>query len=753
MVAGPTPPGGREPPEGPHAVMSEARDESGGPNSSFTIHAQMCRDGKAPGFGPAAPALRPVAAVRPAEPRFAPKAVAHCYRFSGFAAAGVGTVAFATLVTRWPPVATLLASLQPLSGTKSNSAIGLLLAALSLALLRRPEGGETQPRRLWAARALALAIGGIGLVTVAEYLSDSDLGVDQLLVRDRITTAGNLYPGRMSLITAIVFLLVALALLTVDFRIPGANRASQSLALLVPILPSLALLGHLYDIPVLFSLFEGSRIAQPTAISLCALGLGICTLRPTQGWMQGLNADGLAGHMARILLPLTLFAPVLVGWLRLEGQRRGFYGTEFGIALQVLTTALFLGIVAVVLGSILGREERQRISAEAILTDREEQLRLAIDGASLGVWSWNIGSGALEESARGRAMLGLAGDDELTHSTFLAALHSEDREPYERAISRSLAERTALESDLRISWPNGSQHWIALKGLGDYGPSGEALRMRGVMLDIDDRKRGERERDSLLAALETRTRELEQVIYVTSHDLRSPLVNIQGFSQELATAIAKLSALLARPESSLPVDESVRSILQDDIPESLAFIQGSATRMDGLLRGLLALSRAARAHPRMLPVDIDRLVEEVVAGLRYEIDRRGTVVNLAALPPCLGDVDQLGRVFANLFENALKFLDPARAGQIAISAERADGVVVYSVADNGVGIAEGYQDKIFEIFHRLDPSGTVGEGLGLSIVEKIVQLHGGRVWVSSEPGIGSTFHVELQATDSPEVPS
>jgi signal transduction histidine kinase len=138
----------------------------------------------------------------------------------------------------------------------------------------------------------------------------------------------------------------------------------------------------------------------------------------------------------------------------------------------------------------------------------------------------------------------------MTHERFLAALHPQDRPLTEATIAQSLAEHTPYALEYRCRWPDGSVHWIAAKGLAYYDRTGTAVRVRGVVLDIDERRRGESEREALVTALELRTREFEQVVYVTSHDLRSPLVNIQGFSQELARSITEIETLLPELDDS-----------------------------------------------------------------------------------------------------------------------------------------------------------------------------------------------------------
>ncbi len=688
-----------------------------------------------------------------AEPHFSDTALRHCRSLSAVAAGAVGAVAIAVLVG-WMLRREALVGVVPGSvGIKVNTAVALLLAAVALALLRQPHSGVLSAARLRTSRLLAAVGGGIGATTLLEYMTGFDFGVDEVLVRDFAAAIVTSSPGRMSPITAASFLLLALAMLAVDRPWRGATRLSQTLSLLTPILPALALLGYLYDVPPLYGLFRGSQIAPPTAACFVLLGLGVAALRPTEGWMRTMTLDGLAGRMARALLPLSLLAPVAIGWLRLQGQRAGLYGTEFGIALQVLATALLLSIVAVAIGSVLGRQERQRLLAEAAVADREQQLRLAVESADLGVWSWDIATGALEWSDRCRALFGVGPAEPMTYERFLAALHPQDRERNEAIVAQALAAHAPYNLEYRSLWPDGSIHWIAARGLGYYDRTGTPVRMRGVALDIDERKRSDSEREALVLALEQRSRELEQVVYVTSHDLRSPLVNIQGFSEELARSIAEIETLLPERGDAPAVGPTLRSILHQDIPEALGYIRKSAARMDDLLCGLLELSRAGRTHPSMLPVDMNQLIAEAIAGLEYEIERHGVAVEIAELPPCLGDANQLAQVFANLLGNAVKFLDPARPGRLEVDAETSDGTsrVVYHVRDNGVGIDPNHQGKIFEIFHRLDPAGSPGDGLGLSIVQKLVALHGGRVWVDSAPGSGSTFHVELTAAATPEV--
>ena len=115
------------------------------------------------------------------------------------------------------------------------------------------------------------------------------------------------------------------------------------------------------------------------------------------------------------------------------------------------------------------------------------------------------------------------------------------------------------------------------------------------------------------------------------------------------------------------------------------------------------------------------------------------------LPSCFGNDDQITQMFSNLLNNALKYLDPSRPGKIHITGRQEGDRIIYCVADNGIGIPVKYQKRVFEIFHRLNPEDTNGEGLGLTIVSKIIGSHGGDIWIESEPGKGSRFFISLSA--------
>jgi PAS domain S-box-containing protein len=269
----------------------------------------------------------------------------------------------------------------------------------------------------------------------------------------------------------------------------------------------------------------------------------------------------------------------------------------------------------------------------------------------------------------------------------------------------------------------------------------------GIVRDITQRKKIEEQRDQLARTVAEKNKELEAIIYVASHDLRSPLVNVQGFSRELTLARQKLQSLLGGRRTTVHSPEKseaeVETILNADIPEAVEYIQSSVAKMDTLLSGLLRVSRLGRAAMRSERLDMTRMLGEISRTLEYQLKEAGATLEVGPLPVCWGDAGLINQVFTNLLDNAIKYLDRSRPGMISVSGRADDGQAIYTVEDNGIGIAPNHQDKVFEIFHRLDPASGSGEGLGLTIVQRVLERHQGKVWVESEAGKGSRFFVCL----------
>lgn len=291
--------------------------------------------------------------------------------------------------------------------------------------------------------------------------------------------------------------------------------------------------------------------------------------------------------------------------------------------------------------------------------------------------------------------------------------------------------------------------------------------VNAIVRDVTERKRIEQHilalNQELEARVKARTAELEETnrqlartseeneafVQGVSHDLRSPLVNLEGFSRELAMACGDLRDMLQTPGLPVEVRDRAAALVDHDIGESIGYIQTAVTRLSGIIDALLRLSRAGRVEYRPQSADVTAAANRVVSALHGSILAAGAEVTVDSLPPAWADPLVVEQAFANLIGNAVKYLAPGRSGRVRVWA--LDGVSagerVYFVDDNGRGIPSAYAALVFQPFHRLAPEAAPGEGMGLALTRRMLARQGGRVWFEPNPeGTGTRFAIALPAS-------
>jgi signal transduction histidine kinase len=638
------------------------------------------------------------------------------------------------------------------------------LAAVSLWLISPVEPLSWQ--RI-AGTTLASLVTLLGSWVLVACVAGWDAGVDRLLFADRLGA------NRMAPNTAFHFVLVGLALLTLDAPARG-QRVSQWLAISASIGALMSLVGYAYGARTLYGVANYIPMALNTAILFAVMALGILCSRPDRGVVAILTARQVGGVMARRLLPAAIFIPAGLGFLRVMGQHAGLYDMEFGAALMVVLTVVMLVGAVVITAAALNETDAQRRQAEETVQLYSDVVRQM----PIGLTIWRLEDPEDPRSLRfisaNPASFDLLGVEltTLINRRILEAFPAvpENHLTIYADVARSGRNCRSLEcvyGDDRVATNTWSVRAFPLPdrcvGLAFENISARKAAEARIHKLNEELEQRVAERTTQLAEanreLLQKNRENEMFVYSVSHDLRSPLVSLQGFSKELGLTCADLQSLLSNPTIPEDFQQQATTLLERGVRQSIHFIQSAVVRLGNIIDALLRLSRAGRVEYQQQAVDVARIVSRVVDSTSLAQFDGAVEIKVGELPPCMGDPTALEQVFGNLIGNAIKYRDPERPCEIEIGcAARAEGgameslhrEVTYYVKDSGLGISEASKEKVFLAFKRAHPTVAEGEGMGLAIVRRIVERHGGSIWVESKVGQGSTFFLSLPSAPALE---
>ena len=371
------------------------------------------------------------------------------------------------------------------------------------------------------------------------------------------------------------------------------------------------------------------------------------------------------------------------------------------------------------------REITEEKRAKQVLEESEERFRLLFQQAAVGIKRLTPQERMLEVNDKFCEILGYS-REELLSLSLKDYTHPDDWPPERTQVARLLAreissytiEKRCLRKDGRVIWvrvtsslPSGSDRpiewWIS------------------VVEDITHDKQADETVRRTADELARSNKDLEQFAYVASHDLQEPLRMVAGYLQLLS--------------------ERYRGQIDEKADKYIAYAVDGAARMSTLIRDLLAYSRVSTRAEELSPTSSQDALDFALKNLQSAIEESGAAVTHDPLPVVRADKTQLTQVLQNLVGNALKFRDPERPPQIHVGVQQEQGRWTFSVADNGEGFEQQYEEKIFVIFQRLHGRGSFpGTGIGLAICRRIVERHGGRIWAHGEPGKGSTFFSPFQ---------
>jgi PAS domain S-box-containing protein len=393
---------------------------------------------------------------------------------------------------------------------------------------------------------------------------------------------------------------------------------------------------------------------------------------------------------------------------------------------------VFAAALLLVSFSLLRGENLRRRAAEALARTHAAQAQDLYDNAPCGYHTCDENAIFLTINRTELQWLGYTREELVGKMCLLDLLTPRSRPQFIAGLDVLKERGWVNDIELELRRKDGSTFIASVNATASFDAEGKYLTSRSSLFDVTERHKARVEIEHLNAKLrahagdlETANRELESFSYTVSHDLRAPLRAINGFATILK--------------------EDYGSSLQGEGVRLLGVIRDSAKRMGGLIDDLLAFSRLGRAPLHRGAVDMRSLVREVVAEITQNEGLGKAALNIGPLPPAFGDRSLLRQVWSNLLQNGLKYSSTKETPNVTVEGEVRGGEIVYWVADNGVGFDMRFYDKLFGVFQRLhdETQNFPGTGVGLAIVHRIVERHGGRVWAEGEPDKGARFYFGL----------
>jgi PAS domain S-box-containing protein len=643
--------------------------------------------------------------------------------------AGIGSAIAGLLVlTGWVFEMEVLKRVQPgFTSMNPMAACCFVVGGLAMMAICR---GWLRPALILSALVAALASLKILDFTFVQ------VPVDRILFADRLGDAGAT-PSRMAPNTAIAFLLIGLSLAAATIKGSRAALLSQALGGGVLLISMFALIGYGFGMDQLHRVGPFIPMAIHTAVLLLILSIGLFSLAPEKGIMRVLRDGGAAGSLARTILPLALLIPVAVGAMRLWGQEQGYYGTEAGIALQVVanvlvTSALLISSIVALYHSDSGRRRREQALARS-----EARYRLAETVASVGHWRMDLPSLGIEWSDELFRICGIDKKSGAPSATQMLELyHPDDRGRVRESVRAALREGRDWQYRVRLCRPDGDLRHVSSQGVCERDADGKLTSIFGVFADVTELERARCQAEAATAAKAA-------FLANMSHEIRTPLNGVMGFAELL-----------------------LAGGLEPQQKRHATLILDSAQVLLKLLNDILDVSKidAGQLEVAAEPLDLGHQLRQCVRLMESPAQKKGLALSLSLDPTLprhiVGDGLRIRQVILNLLGNAVKFTDRGSVAVVAAESVSLAGVrqLQIKVTDTGVGIPPARQASVFEEFVQADASISRrfgGSGLGLSISRRLIALMGGNLALASQEGVGTqvTVTLPLHASEEPAAQS
>jgi two-component system NtrC family sensor kinase len=658
------------------------------------------------------------------------------------------------------------------------SAIAFHLCALSLWLVISTPAGKG-----WRIRPVAQALGLLVILIGAQrelgYFLKWERGIDQLLF------ARKLGVNRIAPNTAINYIFVGLALVSVDMRSRAGRRAAVWLTITAAFISMLGISGYIYRVITLSGVGQYIPMALPTAICFLAICTGILFARPQYEPMATFLSATLGGRTARRLLPAAVIVPLILGYLRLKGEQLEIYHTEFGVSLMAMSTmVVFIVLIWLSVRSV-HKAEQHRMAAEEALKHSQAFYHSLVENLPQNIFRKDMEGRFTFGNKRFCTELGLP-LEKLRGKSDFDFFPADLAERYRADDAAVIAAGKLFETIEEHVTPDGKKLYVQVMKVPIYDADGKAIGIQGIFWDVTDKKHSEailQQTNRLLTESVNSERQameqlkmaqsalvqteklagLGQMVAGVAHEINNPLSFVNNNVAVLQRDFRGLKDLLllyrqaedliaaGNPELAEWIREMEEQI---DLPYTLSNLDELLTRSRDGLRRIQQIVRDLRDFARLdesdlLEIDLNEGIESTVNIIRGRAKKKqiDLEMDLRPLPKVMCFPAKINQVVMNLLANAIDACNDH--GRVRVHTEPFDGKVLIEVADNGSGIEPAIRDRIFDPFFTTKPPGE-GTGLGLSISYGIIQDHGGNIDLESTPGKGTCFKIQLPLCPPPK---
>lgn len=581
----------------------------------------------------------------------------------------------------------------------------------------------------------------VGLLQLLGIVSGISLDVDRILYTDRLQSESQAdLPIGMSAKTAINFVVGSFALLLSYSHHKNARITANYLALFLGLVALLSVLGYFYQVREFYDVLRLIPMSVHSGISFIFLALIIFFRNADYGFMRALSSPYSGGVFARMLIPATVAVPLLLGYIRLKISWKYPITPEFGVTTLVASIILvFFVLIWYVAKKLNVQDElRKETAAQIEKLNDELKVKVKVQSAELAGVVERITDGFIifdknfcftyanrrigeitgkdPQSLIGKNVWDLF-PEAIGSSTYLAFEKARNEQTYVRNVDYFAPLDLWQENHI---YPSGGNFSVFVRDISEQKRAEKELKELNTSLE---QKISER-----TLQLELANKELEAFSYSVSHDLRAPLRAVNGYARML--------------------EEDYEQLFDANGKRLLSTVQENARQMGILIDDLLEFSRLGKKEIQRAPIDMHSLVKTVVREMA-NTSPHNAAITIGNLDPACGDSVLIRQVIINLISNAIKYSSRVKEPVVEISSEREENFITYSIQDNGIGFDMKYVNKLFGVFQRLHSKEDFeGTGVGLAMVKRMIEKHGGRVWAEGISGKGATFCFSLPAADS-----